>query len=131
VHVVGELDYRALFDHVAAVVHHGGAGTTALGLLHGRPTLALPHRADQFFWGHRLRALQLGPPPVNLSRVTRARLAEQLSDLVSNRVYARRANALASRLRDENSDAVTVAAFERFAGAMPAPRALASARSTR
>lgn len=31
-----------LFKHVSAVVHHGGAGTTACGLLHGRPTAIVP-----------------------------------------------------------------------------------------
>jgi sterol 3beta-glucosyltransferase len=38
-----------LFPRVAAVVHHGGAGTTAAGLRAGRPTIIVPFFLDQFF----------------------------------------------------------------------------------
>jgi sterol 3beta-glucosyltransferase len=40
-----------LFPHVAAVVHHGGAGTTGAGLRAGKPTLIVPFISDQRFWG--------------------------------------------------------------------------------
>ena len=40
-----------LFSHVSAVVHHGGAGTTAIGLKHGKPTMIVPFFGDQPFWG--------------------------------------------------------------------------------
>ena len=42
-----------LFDQerVSAVVHHGGAGTTAVGLKYGRPTVVVPFFGDQAFWG--------------------------------------------------------------------------------
>lgn len=43
-----------LFDHVSAVVHHGGAGTTAAGLRAGRPTVICPFFGDQPFWGRRV-----------------------------------------------------------------------------
>jgi UDP:flavonoid glycosyltransferase YjiC (YdhE family) len=39
---LGDCPHEWLFQHVAAVVHHGGAGTTACGLLHARPTLIVP-----------------------------------------------------------------------------------------
>lgn len=40
-----------LFPRVACVVHHGGAGTTAIGLKCGRPTMIVPFFGDQPFWG--------------------------------------------------------------------------------
>lgn len=39
---IGDCPHEWLFQHVAAVVHHGGAGTTACGLLNGRPTVIVP-----------------------------------------------------------------------------------------
>ena len=42
-----------LFQRVAAVVHHGGAGTTGAGLLAGAPSVIVPHFADQLFWARR------------------------------------------------------------------------------
>lgn len=38
-----------LFQNVAAVVHHGGAGTTACGLLNGRPTAIVPFFGEQVY----------------------------------------------------------------------------------
>lgn len=43
-----------LFPQVSAVVHHGGAGTTAAGLRAGRPTVIKPFFGDQFFWADRV-----------------------------------------------------------------------------
>ena len=40
-----------LFDKVAAVCHHGGAGTTAIGMKMGKPTIIVPFFGDQPFWG--------------------------------------------------------------------------------
>jgi UDP:flavonoid glycosyltransferase YjiC (YdhE family) len=49
-----------LFPKIRAVVHHGGAGTTAAGLRAGRPTIIKPFFADQFFWGERIEEMGLG-----------------------------------------------------------------------
>lgn len=46
-----------------AVVHHGGAGTTAAGLRAGRPTLICPVLGDQGFWAERVSHLGAGPRP--------------------------------------------------------------------
>ncbi|MBZ0276030.1 MAG: glycosyltransferase, partial [Anaerolineae bacterium] len=46
-----------LFPRMAAVVHHGGAGTTAAGLRAGVPSLIIPHFGDQMFWGARVGVL--------------------------------------------------------------------------
>lgn len=49
-----------LFPKPRAVVHHGGAGTTAAGLRAGVPTVIKPFFADQFFWGERVEEMGLG-----------------------------------------------------------------------
>ncbi|APA99840.1 glycosyltransferase [Nocardia seriolae] len=57
---VGEVDHRALFPRVAAVVHHGGAGTTTAVSRAGVPQVVVPQLFDQFYWADRVRTLGLG-----------------------------------------------------------------------
>ena len=63
---------------MAAVVHHGGAGTTAAGLLAGVPTVVVPHFADQFFWGHLIHKLGMGPNIIPRKHLTPERLARDI-----------------------------------------------------
>jgi vancomycin aglycone glucosyltransferase len=58
--VVGDTNQQALFPRVAAVVHHGGAGTTTAAARAGVPQIALPMFSDQFYWARRLRDLGIG-----------------------------------------------------------------------
>ncbi len=59
-----------LFPQMAAVVHHGGAGTTAAGLRAGIPTIIVPHFIDQPFWGQRVADLGAGPQPIPRRQLT-------------------------------------------------------------
>ena len=63
VFILGNVPHDWLFTMVAAVVHHGGAGTTAIGLLNGRPTVVVPFFGDQQFWGDMVAKAGGGPPP--------------------------------------------------------------------
>jgi UDP:flavonoid glycosyltransferase YjiC (YdhE family) len=110
--VVDDLAYPQLFDRVDAVVHHGGAGTTALGLRHGRPSLAIPAIADQFFWGHRMHALGVGPEPLPLKKLTRRQLTLRLGALVDDVNYSHRAADIAEELANEDGVAAAVNAVE-------------------
>ncbi|NQU63781.1 MAG: glycosyltransferase family 1 protein, partial [SAR324 cluster bacterium] len=58
--------HDALFKYVSAVVHHGGAGTTAAGLRAGLPTLICHSAFDQPYWGRRIFSLGCGPKPQSL-----------------------------------------------------------------
>ena len=57
---VGEINQRSLFRRVAAVVHHGGAGTTHAAALAGAPQVVIPQHYDQHYWAGRVRDLGLG-----------------------------------------------------------------------
>jgi vancomycin aglycone glucosyltransferase len=96
---VGSVSHAELFPRVAAVVHHGGAGTTTMAARCGVPQLVVPHGADQFYWGNRVRSLGLAPPPLPRRRLTRGRLAALLGQMLGNEVLAERAGELSARLR--------------------------------
>lgn len=51
---IGEVNAHALFPRVAAVVHHGGAGTTIAAALAGVPQVVIPNQYDQHYWAHRV-----------------------------------------------------------------------------
>ena len=57
---VGDVNQQALFPRVAAVVHHGGAGTTPTAARAGAPPVVAPQLADQPYFAHRVAALGLG-----------------------------------------------------------------------
>jgi len=57
---IGESNLRALFKRVAAVVHHGGAGTTTLAALAGAPQVVIPQHYDQHYWAQRVHHLGIG-----------------------------------------------------------------------
>jgi sterol 3beta-glucosyltransferase len=57
-----------------AVIHHGGAGTTAAGLRSGIPNLVIPFAADQPFWGARVHAIGAGPQPTPVKKLTAEKL---------------------------------------------------------
>ncbi|KAJ5993678.1 hypothetical protein N7451_009402 [Penicillium sp. IBT 35674x] len=61
---IGDCPHEWLFQHVAAVVHHGGAGTTACGLINGKPTAIVPFFGDQPFWGEMVASAGAGPRPI-------------------------------------------------------------------
>jgi vancomycin aglycone glucosyltransferase len=66
---IDEADHELLFPRVAAVVHHGGAGTTSAAARAGTPQLIVPRMFDQFYFAQRVQQLgigTLGPIPVAL-----------------------------------------------------------------
>lgn len=90
-----------LFPQMAAVVHHGGAGTTAAGLRAGIPSLIIPHAADQPYWGQRIYALGVGPKPLPRHKLTAEKLAEGLKRAVSDAQIKQHAAALGAKIRSE------------------------------
>ncbi|OCL10385.1 glycosyltransferase family 1 protein [Glonium stellatum] len=79
VYYIGDCPHEWLFQHVAAVVHHGGAGTTACGLRYGRPTMVVPFFGDQPFWGNMIHAAGAGPKPIPFKFLSSQNLAEAIS----------------------------------------------------
>lgn len=111
VFVIDSAPHDWLFPQVAAVVHHGGAGTTAAGLRAGVPSIVVPFLGDQPFWGRRVQELGVGPPPVPHRQLTPAHLAQSIELACDRRVRARAA-LLGQRLRAEDGVGHAVRVFE-------------------
>lgn len=99
---VDSVPHDWLFPRMAAVVHHGGAGTTAAGLRAGKPTVIAPFFGDQPFWGRRVAELGVGPDPIPQKQLSPARLAEAIHAATSDQAIRLRAVALAERIRAED-----------------------------
>jgi UDP:flavonoid glycosyltransferase YjiC (YdhE family) len=106
-----------LFPRMAAVVHHGGAGTTAEGLRAGKPTAVFPSNlGDQLFWGRRVHALGAGPVPVPQKRLTVERLIGAIYTVTENVSIRCRAAELGEEIRAEDG---IVRAIEEIVGRTP------------
>jgi UDP:flavonoid glycosyltransferase YjiC (YdhE family) len=102
-----------LYSRMAALVHHGGAGTTAEGLRAGVPTVVVPFFYDQFFWGRRVFELGVGPQPIPRKRLDADTLATAIGAAATDPEMRRRARAIGERIRAEDGVTHAVAAFER------------------
>lgn len=108
VHLLDYAPYGWLFPRMAAVVHHGGSGTTGFGLRAGVPSILTPFLFDQFYWGRRIQALGVGPAPVPHKKLTPTRLAAAIETAVSTPGMRRQAADLGRRLRQEDGIAAAV-----------------------
>ena len=119
VHVLEAAPHDWLFPRCAAVVHHGGAGTTHEGLRWGRPSIICPVFGDQPFWGRRVMAVGAGPAPLTQKRLTADSLAKALAAVRDPAMVARAAEigaAMRAEPGAEGSAAVldpVIAAVER------------------
>ncbi|MFN8067227.1 MAG: glycosyltransferase [Mycolicibacterium insubricum] len=107
VKVVGAVNYSTVFPKCRAVVHHGGAGTTAASLRAGIPTLILWSTADQPYWGNQVKRLGVGTAR-RACKTTARSLAADLGKLLSPD-YASRAGEFASRMTTSTQSATHAA----------------------
>jgi len=112
VFMVGSIPHIWLFPRMAAVVHHGGAGTTGAGLHAGIPSIITPFFGDQPFWGHRVYELGVGPKPIPRQRLTVESLAEAIHAAVSDAAIRKNAAHLGKLIRAEDGVARAVAIIE-------------------
>ena len=106
--------YRWLFPRMAAVVHHGGSGTTGMGLCAGVSSFVVPFVFDQLFWGRRIAELGVGPPPVPYRQLSAGRLAAAIDAAVSDPRMRQRAAVLGAQIRAEDGIATAVQVIEGY-----------------
>ena len=112
VHVISSIPHSWLFPRMAAVVHHGGAGTTAAGLRAGVPSIIVPFMGDQPFWGQRVVNLGVGPKPIPRKKLNSKLLGEAIVEAMSNTEMRRKAKDLGENIRAENGVTNAVAIIQ-------------------
>ncbi|KIX01912.1 uncharacterized protein Z518_07851 [Rhinocladiella mackenziei CBS 650.93] len=109
---LGECPHEWLFQRVSAVVHHGGAGTTACGLLNGRPTAIIPFFGDQLFWGHMVAVARAGPTPIPSKNLNSQNLSQAIRYCLSDQA-AHAARRVSEKMRAESGVKAAVESFHR------------------
>lgn len=108
VFVAAEAPHDWLYPQMAAVVHHGGAGTTGAALTAGVPAVVVPFAVDQPFWGSRVATLGVGPTPIPRKRLTEQNLSDALLAATTDASMSRRAADLGVSIRAEDGVATAI-----------------------
>lgn len=121
VFLLEEAPHDWLFPRMGAIVHHGGAGTTAAAFRAGKPQLVCPFFSDQPFWGQRVAALGVGPQPIKQKKLSVDQLAQALSSLTQDQVMRISAAELGAKIRAEDGVARAVEVINAALGSTRAP----------
>ena len=116
VFVTGPVSHAQLFPRLAAIVHHGGAGTTTTAARAGVPQIVVPHVLDQFYWARRVALLGLGPPAIPRKQLSGQRLLQALGMTLENETMSERAREIGARLRSSHDPDLGP---EQLLGALP------------
>jgi sterol 3beta-glucosyltransferase len=100
--MVDSVPHAWLFPRLAAIVHHGGAGTTAAALRAGVPSVVIPFFGDQPFWGRIVAERGLGPGPIPRKKLTAERLASAIHTAVTDKDMRQRAARIGEVIRAED-----------------------------
>ncbi|KAG8959203.1 hypothetical protein FRC03_008289 [Tulasnella sp. 419] len=101
-----------LFKHVSIVCHHGGAGTTAIGLFLGKPTIIVPFFGDQPFWGQMVYRTGAGPKPIHPNELSPQKLADGIRYCQTDKAKDA-AEGMGAKIRSENGPEKGVESFYR------------------
>jgi UDP:flavonoid glycosyltransferase YjiC (YdhE family) len=99
---LGRAPHTVLLASAAAMVHHGGAGTTQAACLAGRPSVVVPFLGDQTFWAGRLKALGIAPAALLRTKLEPRGLAKRIRAVLDDPGMRTRAEAIASSMRRED-----------------------------
>lgn len=102
VHFVNRIPYDWIFPKMYAVIHHGGSGTTHMGLKHGCATMIVPHIIDQFAWNSIVSALGAGPKGDKIGKINGNNLQPKILDLWKNPSYKKKAGKIAASMNKED-----------------------------
>lgn len=111
--VIQEAPHEWLFPRVRAIVHAGGAGTTAAAALAGKPQAIAAFHNEQLFWGRATQARGVAPSPIRQRDLSSDRLTSIIRDLKSREDLAAAADDVGRALRNEDGVGQAVRVIER------------------
>jgi len=80
IHFISQIPYEWIFPKVYGVIHHGGSGTTHLGLKYGCVTMVIPYIIDQFVWNEIIDKIGAGPKGIKIGKITEKILSRKSSN---------------------------------------------------
>jgi sterol 3beta-glucosyltransferase len=113
---IGDVPHDWLFDRVAAVVHHCGAGTAAAGLRAGVPAVGVPVAGDQPFWAKRLESLGVSSATIPKRRLSADLLGTAIRKAMNDNVIRDNAKRIAGRIAEEDGAGRVVSVVEDLLG---------------
>jgi sterol 3beta-glucosyltransferase len=102
IHFVSGIPYDWIFPKVYGIIHHGGSGTTHLGLKYGCATMIIPHIIDQFVWNKIIYNKGAGPKGIKIDKITKKNLEPKILELINNSTFKKIAGQIASQMGKEN-----------------------------
>ncbi len=110
---IRDYPHLQLFPKLDAVIHHGGAGTTATAGASGVPQVIVPHILDQYYHGRRIFLSRLGPKPVPRAALTESRLTAALEQCLSDPAIRQAAKKTGQAINPKKSLECIVEAIEK------------------
>jgi UDP:flavonoid glycosyltransferase YjiC (YdhE family) len=99
--MVNRTPYSEVFPRCAAIVHHGGAGTTQSSLLAGKPSVVVAHMADQTFWGSELKRLGVAGNVLQRKTLTAKELSKNILFVLNDSTMPKKATAIGQKMTGE------------------------------
>lgn len=113
VFLLGNIPHDWLFQHISTVVHHGGAGTCAIGLALGLPTVIVPFFGDQFWWAGIVHRAGAGPKAVPYKELTADKFSESIKEALQPDIR-NRAQEISQKIKSEDGVATAVDQFHKL-----------------
>jgi sterol 3beta-glucosyltransferase len=99
---IGSIPHGWLLPRCAAIVHHGGFGTTAAGFRAGIPQIVIPHIIDQYVWGNLVAKRGLGPKPISRGKLSMQNLSPAIHSTLEDRAMSENAAKVGELIRSED-----------------------------
>jgi UDP:flavonoid glycosyltransferase YjiC (YdhE family) len=99
---IEHVSHAKLFPKMAAIIHHGGAGTTHTAARAGIPQIIVPHILDQYYWANRVFKLNIGTKPICRSNLASHKLLASINEVLVNKGLQDNAKIFSEHLKEKN-----------------------------
>ena len=106
--------HQHIFPHCAAVVHHGGAGTTQAAASAGCPSIVVEHSSDQPLWGSVLQRMGIAPKMLHRRSLSALKLARAIRSVLQTSSMKKKAEEIGAMMQKEDGLATAVALIEQY-----------------
>lgn len=114
IYVTDYIPHDWIFPKVKAVIHHGGAGTTAAGFRAGVPSIIVPFFLDQYFWGYKVNDMGLGPKPIPQTKLSVNRLTDAIENTLNSEEIITNSKNMGYRLQSEDGISKAIKLIEDY-----------------